>query len=737
MGSESFQNSENLIEFSGNQPIKHSDIITICNGEIYNHIKLRLKYGITKDVNDCSMLSEYFNTTAEFGNLQIPKRKGLSISPKSSRSAIDLFASRRKGKKLRNQSGDCDQTSMDSRLFDGPNSIDSALRQLRGVFALISFNKKTGKLIVARDPLGVRPVYYAMENNVLYVASEGKALIDLLSEKNTSIRQLNGGCWLDENMTIHRYYDLPSTPRIILRNQFFHTGHPRGESSLSHGSSSTIHIDIQSQPTSECAELNFQQGGGNLPFPPIFSQSKSTSFSERNTPPSELVSDKSLIDKFTTLCRTRSSSRSCSPLRTLSPLLSDDQESSSRVISQCDNQIFSKIRNLLIESVTIRSKANKEIAVCLSGGLDSSLLASIMARSRCADSVDRSKIKTFSIGFSDSEDMKYARIVADFLDTNHTEIWITHEEALAAIPEVIKMIESYDATTIRASVVMWLLCKYVKENTNCKVLISGEGSDEIFAGYLYFHYAPSHEELFDETRRLTSELPYYDVRRSDGCSAGNSLELRVPFLDVELCDYVLSLSGEIRSPRHRNSNPTEIPDDQPWEKYILRQAFDPSSTDGDVYLPEEVLWRRKVAFSDGVSSDDVPWYMVIQNYVKGLHRIGRLNVLYKKGRKMMVEPSNSSTVSQDFDDEHQEKTVQSPEPDLNQESNTDSVESHLEYYPDATVTSEKLWYRDIFFSEFPSTYKGIFTQWVPRWIDTSGEPSAMVINIGVQDGCQN
>ena len=243
------------------------------------------------------------------------------------------------------------------------------------------------------------------------------------------------------------------------------------------------------------------------------------------------------------------------------------------------------IRELLQNAVKKRLISDRPIGCLLSGGLDSSVIASILAKNGIKS--------TFSIGFKDSIDLKYARIVANYLDTNHHEIILSYEEALEAIPEVIYAIESYDITTVRASTPMYLLCKHIKNNYKETVIFSGEGSDELMGGYLYFHKAPTGDAMFKESKRLVEELPYYDVLRADRSTSSNGLELRVPFLDKEFLEFCMSIEGKYRKPLDN------------MEKYYLRKAFE-----GD--LPKSVLWRLKDGMSDGVGGKEKPWYKYIQ-----------------------------------------------------------------------------------------------------------------------------
>ena len=256
-----------------------------------------------------------------------------------------------------------------------------------------------------------------------------------------------------------------------------------------------------------------------------------------------------------------------------------------------------KINKLLTAAVTKRLLTDRPFGCLLSGGLDSSLVTSILVKILRKKG---KKLKTFSIGFdADATDLAAARKVSKFLNTDHQEIIITQDEAFKSIPEVVKIIESYDITTVRASVGMYLIGKWIKKNTDVTVLFSGEGADELFCGYLYLHYAPSNKILEDESRRLVEELPYFDVLRADRSISQNGLELRVPFLDKTLLNYVMSLPGEYRSSHGV------------MEKYILREAFASHE-----YLPEEVLRRRKEGFSDGVGTTSNPWYLKIQQLVE-------------------------------------------------------------------------------------------------------------------------
>ena len=232
------------------------------------------------------------------------------------------------------------------------------------------------------------------------------------------------------------------------------------------------------------------------------------------------------------------------------------------------------VRELFVEAVRRRvDNTEREVGFLLSGGLDSSLVVAVASR------LLNRQITTFSIGQSDSPDILAARKVAEALGTSHHEVTFDFEEGIRMIPEVIKSLESYDTTTIRASTPMWILCKWIKENTNVRVLLSGEGSDEILGGYKYYKNAPSLEEFQAETIRRLRLIHQFDVLRADRCTAAHGLELRVPFLDRDFVDGVIRLDPLVKK--------------TPLEKQVLRDAFRSE-------LPLEILNRPKDAFSDAV-----------------------------------------------------------------------------------------------------------------------------------------
>ncbi|XP_033749214.1 asparagine synthetase [glutamine-hydrolyzing]-like [Pecten maximus] len=232
------------------------------------------------------------------------------------------------------------------------------------------------------------------------------------------------------------------------------------------------------------------------------------------------------------------------------------------------------------------------------GGLDSSLITALLVNLAKERRMPY-RIQTFSVGMKDSPDLVAARKVANHLGTEHHEITFTQEEAISVIENVIYCSESYDVITIRASIAMYLLCKYVKEKTDTAVILSGEGADEIAQGYIYFHKAPSVEEGLDESRRLCKDISMFDVQRVDRMSAAFGLEIRVPYLDHTFSSYYLSLDPGMQAPKNG------------LEKHLLRSVFDKTDL-----IPMEILWRHKEGFSDGLTATTKSLYEMIQDFIE-------------------------------------------------------------------------------------------------------------------------
>lgn len=239
--------------------------------------------------------------------------------------------------------------------------------------------------------------------------------------------------------------------------------------------------------------------------------------------------------------------------------------------------VCKNIKEKLIAGVEKRLRSDAKVGFLLSGGLDSSLVCSIAARQ------SDKPIKTFAIGMrEDAIDLKYAKQTAEYLKSDHTEVIITRDDVINSLEKVIYLLGTFDITTIRASMGMYLLCKAIHDHTDLRVILTGEVSDELF-GYKYTDFAPSAEEFQREAEKRVRELHMYDVLRADRCISSNSLEARVPFGDLDFVHYVMSIDPEMKR-NHYNKG-----------KYLLRHAFE----DGD-FLPPEILWREKAAFSDAV-----------------------------------------------------------------------------------------------------------------------------------------
>lgn len=347
----------------------------------------------------------------------------------------------------------------------------SMFEKLDAEFALIIYDKKTGKLIAARDPIGIRPLFYAVgKDGEMMFASEAKNLIGLADK----IMPFPPG---------HYYAD----GKFVCYN------------------------DIAKRETPVSADID-------------------------------------------TVCR--------------------------------------KIHDKLVAGIEKRLDSDAPLGFLLSGGLDSSLVCSVSSK------LMKKKIRTFAIGMSeDAIDLKYAKEVADYIGSDHTEIIIDKEKVISYLEEVVSILGTYDITTIRASMGMYLICRAIHETTDVRVLLTGEISDEIF-GYKYTDFAPDAEAFQREAEKRLSELYMYDVLRADRCISANSMEARVPFGDLDFVKYVMSIPASMKMNTYGKG------------KYLLRRAFE-----GD-YLPENILWREKAAFSDAVGHSMVDY---IKEYAASLY----------------------------------------------------------------------------------------------------------------------
>jgi asparagine synthase (glutamine-hydrolysing) len=317
--------------------------------------------------------------------------------------------------------------------------------------------------------------------------------------------------------------------------------------------------------------------------------------------------------------------------------------------------VFSKINELLTKGVEKRLHADVPVGFLCSGGLDSSLVCAIAAR------VSEKPIRTFAVGIDlDPIDTKYAKIVADYLGAEHTEVLFTKQDILDTLSTLIYNIETYDITTIRASIGMYLVSKYVAENTDIKVLMTGEISDEIF-GYKYTDFAPSPAAFQEEAEKRLREIYMYDVLRADRSISSNGLEARVPFGDIEFVKYIMSI------PPEKKMNFTGI------GKYLLRKAFE-----GD-YLPHEILYREKAAFSDAVGHSMVD---NLKAYAEEIY------------------------------------------------SDADLLAAKSRYRHATPISKESLMYRDIFEAHFPGRSEVVVDFWMPNktWENCDvNDPSARVL----------
>ena len=498
----------NGLNSKSNQPITVNDITLICNGEIYNHEELYLMLSIVpKTDSDCEVIIHLYE---KYG-------------------------------------------------------IEYTLQLLDGVFSFIlcdsRLTNEDSKIYIARDPYGVRPLYYLKpkNNNIYGFASEIKVLIDL--HKDSSSHEI-----IHFEPGTYSIFSLPTTvsPKWypIIENRRYHSN-----------------------------------GYVN-----IYSYHK--------------------LDYYDT------------------------------------------IFNLLCSSVKKRVlNTERPIACLLSGGLDSSLITSLVHHYMKKGTV----LETYSIGLQDSEDLKYAKIVANFLGTKHTEVILTEQDFLDAIPEVIYAIESYDTTTVRASIGNYLIAKYIREHSEAKVIFNGDGADELCGGYLYMNYADDSLDFDFETRRLLTDIHKFDVLRSDKSISSNGLEPRTPFLDKTFVQYYLILHPSTRFHKFNNQ----------CEKNLLRESFNRKIGDRSV-LPDEILWRKKEAFSDGVSKKSRSLYQIIEEHVSGM---GNLPIFYA-----------------------------------------------LHYKHNNPDTKEKQYYRYIYEQYYPNTEKLVPYFWMPKWVNAT-DASARTLDI--------
>ena len=429
----------NGLDDISNQPININSYSLICNGEIYNYKQLYKSMNVIPSTNsDCEVI---IHLCIHYG-------------------------------------------------------IEQTLRMLDGVYAFILFCPNV--IYVARDPYGVRPLYYTqnkmIKNGLIGFSSELKSLCNIALELEQKVCQFTPGTFL----TIDKINDTEHVVWSITKQITYHI--PSFSSTL-----------IKNRYQTYLDDINYHLRAA-------------------------------VIKRYTT--------------------------------------------------------TERPIACLLSGGLDSSLIAALVCDIH-KKTGSKTKIETYSIGLPDSEDIKYAKKVANHIGSKHTEILVTEQEMLQIIPEVIYAIESYDTTTVRASIGNYLIGKYIKEHSEAKVIFNGDGSDELAGGYLYMNSCPDSIEYDKETVRLLKDIHLFDVLRSDKSISSHGLEPRTPFLDKAFVNYYLSIPVELRN-HNLNNN---------MEKYLIRSAFD-----SEQLLPKEILWRKKEAYSDGVSNKGKSLFQIIQEY---------------------------------------------------------------------------------------------------------------------------
>jgi len=256
--------------------------------------------------------------------------------------------------------------------------------------------------------------------------------------------------------------------------------------------------------------------------------------------------------------------------------------------------ILKNVKNTVIESIKRRLSSDRPTGFLLSGGVDSSLVCSISSK------LLGHPIRTFCCGMKGGTDLKYAKQVSEHIGSFHTEVIFTPEEALSKIRDVIRFTETYDTTSIRASIGQHIVCEYISKNTDIKVLLVGEGSDECCGSYATFWSAPNASLFHDGCVEYLKEIHYYDGRRVDRNVSGFGLEPRLPLLDTDFIKTYHKIPDFMRRPQYKGI-----------EKYWLRAAFE-----NDNILPKNCLFRKKEAFSDGISSTDKSWFEILQEYIE-------------------------------------------------------------------------------------------------------------------------
>ena len=539
----------------GSQPLNIQNVTLVCNGEIYNYRSLMKMLDITPETgSDCEVI------------IHLYKRYG----------------------------------------------IENTLNMLDGVFSFALYDRSSTDgsniLHVARDPLGVRPLYE--------LSPSGPSYKD--DEQNANVSHENIYCFASELKQLHCL--------INSRGPMYYDSFRPDSLTLAQG---------KPNPPSTRALITPRQ------FPP---GTFSTFTLTKGVNPSWVANNTHI--PYT---------------RLPAPATGLSNEVETIGASDHELRVWSTLNKAVQKRVV--GTTQRPIACCLSGGLDSSLIAALV--SKYYDGL----LETYAIGMPGSEDLRYARIVAEHIGSRHTEITPTADEFWQTIPQVVRAIESYDTTTVRASVGNYLVGHHISKHSDAKVVFNGDGSDELTGGYLYILEAPNSIEFDVECRRLLKNIHAFDVLRSDKCIAAHGLEARTPFLDKTFVEAYLGVPVALRNPRHAGN-------DKP-EKYFLRnlvQKLAPS------LLPPHVLWRTKEAFSDGVSGNAGNWYDLISE------------------RTDLLEYSTNEFAS--FNDR-----------DIN-----------------PPTTSEQRYYRSIFEMYYPNSAHVVPYFWMPRYVDAS-DASARTLDV--------
>ena len=437
--------------------------------------------------------------------------------------------------------------------------IEQTLQMLDGVFAFVLHDLNLNHVYVARDPFGVRPLYRL--SNLKHF----KNLVGFASNLNC----LNEFIQFDEYMLMHDATGNDDLNDDCYKSNSYHYDY---------------HVIKKNASTNANANAN-----------------TSSHFVEHFTPGSYSMYTFS-FNSFSWVLEKEKQNvpffipTHCSPDKVFNWDLYREQ-----------------IRDKLMFAVWKRCIATERPVACLlSGGLDSSLIASIVNdiyRFHFKKSVDNFRLETYSIGLQGSVDLHYARIMAEHLNSNHHEVIVTEREMFEAIPEVIAAIETFDTTSVRASIGNYLLGKYIASHSEAKVIFNGDGSDELCGGYLYMSKCEDAIEFDKETRRLLKDIHKFDVLRSDKSISSHGLEPRTPFLDKTFVNYYLSIPPYVR--QHTNYGK--------MEKYLLRSSFSKEAFENELglpLLPDSILWRRKEAFSDGVAGQNRrPLFVILQEFI--------------------------------------------------------------------------------------------------------------------------